>query len=365
MKSLFTKTFLPGFLLVLLSFGAQAQYTETFESQIPNIKAFNSNGQPFTITNAFSIYSSRNGIGYNGSKRFIDNVNSPAKSQLNSIKTTDTKLFTLQNFWIFTSADGGENPSGDGTMIITGKLNGTDVFTITKTLGFNSSYGANDGFAYVDLSSEGGLNYSGYSINEVSFQLQGNFDYLAIDNFTWTSATVLPVSVINFSGNYQAGKTMLNWQTSCESNSSHFLIERSSDGMNYKSVARVEGAGNCSTSTRYNTIDENPVSGNNYYRLVAVDFDGRRKQHGVVLIRNQAGAVSSGVYPNPAKGNSITLKGGNNLIGKLYTMIDMSGKITGNGIISGSSQSINISSLPKGNYILKLSDGEVIQWIKN
>ena len=365
MKSLFTKTFLPGFLLVLLSFGAQAQYTETFESQIPNIKAFNSNGQPFTITNAFSIYSSRNGIGYNGSKRFIDNVNSPAKSQLNSIKTTDTKLFTLQNFWIFTSADGGENPSGDGTMIITGKLNGTDVFTITKTLGFNSSYGANDGFAYVDLSSEGGLNYSGYSINEVSFQLQGNFDYLAIDNFTWTSATVLPVSVINFSGNYQAGKTMLNWQTSCESNSSHFLIERSSDGMNYKSVARVEGAGNCSTLTRYNTIDENPVSGNNYYRLVAVDFDGRRKQHGVVLIRYQAGAVSSGVYPNPAKGNSITLKGGNNLIGKLYTMIDMSGKITGNGIISGSSQSINISSLPKGNYILKLSDGEVIQWIKN
>ena len=365
MKSLFTKTLVPGFFLLLLTVGAKAQTTETFENQTPNIKSFNSNGQPFTLTNAFAIFSSRNGIGYNGSRRFIDNVTSPVMNQLNSIKTTDAKLFTVQNFWLFTSVDEGENPSGNGSMVITGKLNGTDVFTITKTLGFNGSYGANDGFTYLDLTSEGGANYSGYAINEISFQLQGNFNYLAIDNFTWSSATVLPVSVINFSGNYQAGKTLLNWQTSCESNSSHFLIERSSDGVNYKTVSSVEGAGNCNKLTRYNLVDENPGSGNNYYRLVAVDFDGRRKQHGVVLIRNQAGVVSTGIYPNPANGTSITLKGANNLIGKLYTIIDMSGKITGNGIISGSSQSINISSLSRGNYLLKLSDGQTIQWVKN
>ena len=365
MKSRFTKTLFAGFIMVLFTIGAQAQYTETFESQVPYTNSFTSNGQPFTLTNAFAIFSSRYGIGYNGSRRFIDNINSTALNQLNSIKTTDAKLFTVQNFWIFTSVDGGDDPSGDGSLIITGKLNGEVVFTITKTSGFNSSYGSAAGFAYVDLSSEGGVNNSGFSINEISFQLAGNFNYLAIDNFTWTSALILPVSVINFSGHYQAGKTLLDWQTSCESNSSHFLIERSSDGINYVTVARMEGAGYCNTLTKYNSVDQDPAPGNNFYRLIAVDFDGRRKQHGVVLIKNQAGTISTGVYPNPATGNSITLKGGNNLIGKLYTIMDMSGKIAGNGIIFGSSQSINITSLPRGNYILQLSDGQAIQWIKN
>jgi hypothetical protein len=271
----------------------------------------------------------------------------------------------VQNFWIFVSIDGGNNPSGNGSIIISGKLNGAVVFTLTKTVGFNTSYGSNDGFTFIDLATEGGMDYSNFSINEISFQLQGNFNYIGIDNFTWTKAAVLPVSVINFSGNYQSGKVSLNWKTSSESNSSHFLIERSTNGVDYKAIANVKGAGNRSTVTSYQTIDENPVSGNNYYRLVAVDFDGKRKSHGIVLIRNQKGNLSVGVYPNPSLGNSITLKGGNNLLGKLYSIIDINGKILENGIVSGSSQSINISSIPKGNYFLKLSDGQVIQWVKN
>ena len=365
MKFLFTKTFLIGCVMVLLTLGVRAQYTETFESLTPNVNTFTSNGQAFTMTNPFSIYSSRNGIGYDGSNRFVDNINSTGKNQANTISTTDTKLFTVQNFWIFTSIDGGNNPSASGSLIITGKINGVVVFTITKTVGFNSSYGSNNGFANVNLSTEGGTDYSIASINEISFQLQGDFNYLAIDNFTWTKAAILPVTVIDFSGNYQSGKISLNWKTSCESNSSHFLIERSNDGMVYKSIASVKGAGNCSTLTKYQAFDETPVAGNNYYRLVAVDFDGKRKNHGVVLVKNQAGYFSTGVYPNPSSGNSITLKGENNLMGKLFTIIDMSGKVLQNGIISGSSQSINISSFSKGNYILKLSDGQAIQWIKN
>ena len=365
MISLFTKSIVLSCAMLFLAIGSSAQYTETFETQTPYINSFNSNGQAFTLTNAFAIYSSRNGIGYNNSNRFIDNMNSSTKNQSNSITTSDAAIITVQNFWIFASIDGGNNPSGNGSLIITGKLNGVAAFTITKTAGFNTSYGANNGFTYINLVSEGGIDYSNFPINEISFQVQGNFNYIAIDNFTWTPSAVLPVSVIDFSGNYQSGKVLLNWTTSCESNSSHFLIERSSNGTDFKSIASVKGAGNCSTITKYQTADENPGYGNNYYRLVAVDYDGKIKIHGTVLIKNQAGPLSMGIYPNPSSGNSITLKGGNNLMGKLYTIIDMNGKILQNGIISGSSQSINITSFSKGNYILKLSDGQAIQWIKN
>ena len=365
MKLLCNKPFLINCLLVLLTLGARAQYTETFESQAPYQSTFNSDGQAFKMTLPFSIYSSRNGIGYGGSNRFVDNINSTVKNQLNTISTTDAKLISVQNFWIFTSVDGGNNPSTNGSLIITGKINGATVFSITKSVGFISSFGTSNGFTYVNLSSEGGTDFSKVAINEISFQLQGEFNYLAIDNFTWTKAGILPVNVIQFSGNNQSGKVSLNWSTSCESNSSHFLVERSTNGTNYTAIARIKGGGNSSILTNYQTFDENPASGNNYYRLVAVDFDGKRKNHGVVLIKNQGGYFSTGVYPNPSSGNSITLKGGNNLMGQLYTIIDISGKVLQNGIISGSSQSINISSIAKGNYFLKLSDGQAIQWIKN
>ena len=133
MKFLFTKTFLIGCVMVLLTLGVRAQYTETFESLTPNVNTFTSNEQAFTMTNPFSIYSSRNGIGYDGSNRFVDNINSTGKNQANTISTTDTKLFTVQNFWIFTSIDGGNNPSASGSLIITGKINGvvvTGVFCV-------------------------------------------------------------------------------------------------------------------------------------------------------------------------------------------------------------------------------------------
>ncbi len=365
MKFFFTKPILLGCVMLILSVGSKAQYTETFETQIPYINSFNSDGQAFTLNNAFAIYSSRNGIGFGASNRFIDNINSSVKNQQNSISTSDAKLFTVQNFWIFTSIDGGNNPSANGSIIISGKINGVVVFSITKTIGFNNSFGANNGFTNIDLALEGGVDYSNVSINEISFQLQGNFNYMALDNFTWTKSAVLPVSVINFSGNYQSGKVLLNWKTSSESNSSHFLVERSTNGIYYESVSRVKATGNSLTLTKYQTEDDNPVSGNIYYRLVAVDIDGNKKIHGIVLIRNLAGKGSTGIYPNPSSGNSITLKGENNLMGKLYTIIDLNGKIMGNGIINGNSQTINIASFSAGNYILKLSDGQVIRWIKN
>lgn len=365
MKPNLFHTFFIGVAFLFFGLNASAQYTETFESQTPYVKSFVSNGQPFTLTNAFTIYSSRNGIGYNGSNRFVDNISNPAANQINAIKTTDGKLFNVRNMWLFTSTDGGNNPSSNGSLLITGKVNGITIFSFTKTVGFNNSYGHDNGFGFLDFTNESGTDYSPFQIDELSIQLQGAFNYIALDNFTWTESVVLPVSVISFGGHYQNGKVQLNWQTSCESNSSHFIIEKSANGAQYHPVAQVKGAGFCSVLTRYSAEDLSPGEGTNFYRLIAVDFDGKKKNHGVIMIKNQLAISGSTLYPNPATGNTITLRGSAQLVGKLYTVIDMGGKIHKSGIVSGSSQSISISGIPAGNYILKLSDGQTFQWIKN
>lgn len=78
-------------LFTFLSASTRAQYTETFESQTPYVQSFNSNGQPFTLTNNFPIFGSRGGFGYQHSNRFIDNGSFPYENRINGIKTSDGK----------------------------------------------------------------------------------------------------------------------------------------------------------------------------------------------------------------------------------------------------------------------------------
>ena len=362
----FMKPAIVFFMFAFVAFSANAQFTETFEAQTPYVNTFNSNGQPFTLTNAFAIYSSRNGIGYQQSYRFIDNINNPVLNQVNAIKTTGATNFSVKNLWLFVATDAGNNPSTNGSLIISGKLAGAIVFTINKTTGFNGSFGVNDGFAFVNFTTEGGVDNSNFLIDEIEFQLQGNFNYLAIDNFTWNTELVVPVTLISYSATLQSsGKVSLNWKTSFENNSSHFIVERSADGRNFQQVAKIKAAGYRSISTTYNAFDDAPLDGLSYYRLVGYDLDGKLKQLGIKVIKNNSNSRSSKVYPNPATGSGITLKSTPASTANLYIIADMSGKIVKTGIIAGNQQQVNISQLVAGNYIMKLSDGQVIKWVKN
>lgn len=363
MKTHFLKLAVFSVMLFFAGLSANAQTTETFESQVPDVNYFLSGGLTFSLTNAFKIYSSRNGIGYNQSHRFVDNKSNPGLNQVNAIKSDGT-IFSVKNLWLFVSTDGGSNPSTDGSLIIRGKRAGSVIFTITKTAGFNGSFGANNGFAYVNFVTEGAADYSTQLIDEVEFQLQGNFNYLGIDNFTWQTDVVLPTSLVSYSASLQNGKVSLNWKTSSESNSGYFVVERSGDGTNFKPLTKLRAAGTSSKAIDYKTYDENPLTGTNYYRLSATDLDGKSRIVGIELIKNNAMNRGACVYPNPVKGTKITLELGAGAVPRLYIIADISGKIVKTGIISSNKQPLNIASLASGSYVIKLSDGQVIQWVK-
>ena len=281
MKTIFIKQ---AFILCLVAFftiSVNAQFTETFESQTPFQNTFNSNGQSFSLTNAFTIYSSRSGFGYQHSNRFVDNSNLVATNQANSIKTTDATAFTVKNLWLYVSADGGNNPSVDGSIIITGKLAGVTRFTITKTTGFSTSFVPDNGFSNIDFTTEGGADNSNIPIDEIEFQLQGNFNYIGIDNFTWAPQLVLPISLISYSARITAGQqVLLDWQMASANNISHFIIKKSADGRNFKELGSVIVAGNNNGVASYSFIDVSPFGSANYYLLVEVDKDGRVTQFG-------------------------------------------------------------------------------------
>lgn len=367
MYKIYIKPTLSLFFAALITIAAKAQYTETFENPPNGATVINSNGQSFTLTNSFEIFSSRAGYGYNGSKGFVDNSTNPALNQINSIKSTDGALFTVKNLWLYLSTNGGLNPSSDGSVIITGLKGGVPQYTINLTTGFSTSFVPNNGFGYFDFTNAGGSDNSNINIDELQFQIQGNFNYIALDNFTWAPFSTLPITMVSYNASLQPdGKVNLSWQTAYENNTSKFIIEKSTDAVNYKEVGSVAAAGNSSITKNYEFIDVSPSVGTNYYRLDEIDMDGAKKQLGIRAITITTNVNTAVVYPNPVTGSSFTLSSQlPSTIQNTYILTDLSGKIIQRGYINSTRQQVNVSQLSPGFYTIKLSDGEVIPWIKN
>ncbi|MDZ4666309.1 MAG: SBBP repeat-containing protein [bacterium] len=115
---------------------------------------------------------------------------------------------------------------------------------------------------------------------------------------------VLPVQLIAFSAQMQENGIACQWSTSSEINNAYFNIEKSGDALIFDSVGWVTGMGNSAKLHKYFWLDQNPFSGNNYYRLKQVDFDGQTSLSEVVLVTDYFDFKENGlqIKPNPSKG---------------------------------------------------------------
>jgi hypothetical protein len=113
----------------------------------------------------------------------------------------------------------------------------------------------------------------------------------------------LPVKLTKFSALTFENDALLNWQTASESNTSHFEIERSTDGRTFNHIETVRAMGNSFLITNYRYVDFNvfektPVV---YYRLRMIDLNNRFEYSNIVtLSKNKVGASQKlKAYPNP------------------------------------------------------------------
>ena len=153
----------------------------------------------------------------------------------------------------------------------------------------------------------------------------------------------------------------LTWSSSTEENFSHYVIERSADGKNYKDVALVFAAGNSGSVLNYSYKDKNVISSTGvvYYRLRLVE---QTKEVSYSQIRSvkfgrETESVQVTVYPNPVK-NDLRVTLPVSLQGKAL-QIDMfatSGtKVKSMSIPSASqTENINVKNISVGTYLLKL-----------
>lgn len=107
------------------------------------------------------------------------------------------------------------------------------------------------------------------------------------DNFLVKTVVNLPTDIVQFDAVAKNKKVNITWATSQESNNSHFTLERSVNGTDYQSIARIEGAGTSTTRKNYSYVDANPQPGQNFYRLTQTDFDGKKKNIGIKRVENK------------------------------------------------------------------------------
>jgi len=110
-----------------------------------------------------------------------------------------------------------------------------------------------------------------------------------MDNFELTrTGGPLPVELLYFEGTQYSTFNMLKWATASEQNSSHFIVEKSTDGENWREIANKPSAGNSTEKLYYSFSDDINYLGLNYYRLVQYDIDGKFELYGPIALDNTA-----------------------------------------------------------------------------
>lgn len=114
--------------------------------------------------------------------------------------------------------------------------------------------------------------------------------------------SVLPIELIDFSGNCLTNGVQLNWSTASELNNDYFLMEKSSNGIDWELVSKIGGNGTSNSVHNYIYTDINVNSEElTYYRMSQVDLDGRTAILKMIDINCNNNIPDKMIfYPNPA-----------------------------------------------------------------
>jgi hypothetical protein len=270
------------------------------------------------------------------------------------------------HYWVINRAD------GSGTNQPTAGLSGNQQITLFFGTNDYVSNGATltvcknvytAPTAWVDIGGTGGPVYSGGapltgSITSTSAPTA----FTSFSTFTLGDKiggmNVLPMTLLKFSAMPAGNVVDVQWTTATESNNSYFTVERSQDGANFDSIARVETlalGGNSATPLNYSTVDEHPYSGVSYYRLRTTDMAGNSTYSPVVPV-DFTKKQNFTIYPNPSKGNLYVTGMDRNMTSVEAQWYDMSGKLLVQVLTPVQGGTANLSvNLQNGIYVLKLN----------
>lgn len=100
---------------------------------------------------------------------------------------------------------------------------------------------------------------------------------------------------ISFSPVYLEGKTYVRWLVKNDKKDGVFVVERSGDGIDYEALGFKDRVGTqLLVNLFYSFIDEEPLDGDNYYRIMQVGADNTYRYSASVKVKNTGTSAQSG-----------------------------------------------------------------------
>ena len=92
--------------------------------------------------------------------------------------------------------------------------------------------------------------------------------------------------ILSFSPVYNGGKTYVRWLVSNDEKDGIFIIERSADGVEFEAMGFKDRVGSpLCVNLFYSFIDETPIPGENYYRVMTVGTDQTYTYSDVIRVK--------------------------------------------------------------------------------
>lgn len=194
------------------------------------------------------------------------------------------------------------------------------------------------------------------SLTDFRIVFDNGIGTVRFDNFLIRDiAGTLPVKLLTFQAKAQNKQVTLNWTTAWERNADYFVVERSRDLNSFVPIGQIKAKGNTDQQISYTFIDEHPLPGANYYRLVQVDTNLQLEQSKIVSAVIDDTEAGLEIFGNPIQGNVIRFMV-RNLTEPVYRLVSSDGtnipfqlQLNGDGTI----QITPLYLLPAGIYTLE------------
>jgi hypothetical protein len=182
-----------------------------------------------------------------------------------------------------------------------------------------------------------------------------------VDDLILTGNLVLPIKLVSFTGDLQNNNGLLKWVIGEPEDGGKYEVQRSSDGNNFTTIHTQTGN---AEKTEFSYTDISLNSGKNYYRLRMTDIDGKITYSSIINLSGPATGTSV-VYPTRVKDRTTLQINDSKLIGTVARLINVGGNVVHSYLIRNSFESIDMSRLPPGLYMLHLANNNVIKVVKD
>jgi hypothetical protein len=178
------------------------------------------------------------------------------------------------------------------------------------------------------------------------------------DDLSLTHSSTLPVTLLSWQGKNIDSHIVLDWKTSEEISNDYFTIERSTNSIDWNTIATIDGAGTTQQLTGYSFTDTNPAVGIQYYRLIQSDINGTTSISNVIAVPFYS---STGItlFPNPtADLIHLSVAEASNTSVILYSIAGE--KVLSLELNPGNFHTLNLQSLSPGIYLLEYTTDEKV-----